>query len=421
MLNSIKWNIDTIIRTIVLIFYFIFFIKIITNENSYFSFFNYLALFSLMIIFFKRKIILNTTLILCTIIPFIFVGLNEVILKSSIIPSLDPAWFPKISHNYKIQFIAILAFLLVPSLILNSKFNKSDFFNLLLPVLAFSILYNSYMNIVNELDRERLYKAFNPIILYDYMNIAISLLTLCYGFYLNKKISYLIILLSLLNIFLIILHGTRGAWIGVPIALLIIFLFYRKSRRKIIFTSLILILPVLTVVLIPNSPLQKRLSQFHYDQMQIIENQNYNTSTGTRLALWNFAIEEFKKQPLTGVGFTKVKEDICEAHREGTIGECTYHTHNIFFQFLAAHGILGLTSLLIIILAPFTFFLKLFKEDKNSEIQLLCCTGIVFITYIVICGLTDFYFYSFPQTMLYYLVIFTLISLIMKERREVIN
>lgn len=421
MFNSKFFDSENFVYFFTTSLYLIFFFNLTIHDGSDQSLLKFFAFLTILLFFTKKiKIYTNLYFILITITPFLFISLNEIILNKNIIASDQLAWFSHTSELYKFQFIYTLFFLFLPSLILNTKFSSEAFFKIININVIVSIGFNIYINLNSHFDRDLIAKELNPVILYDYSLIAISLLTLCYGFYKNNKIAYIFIFLSLINILLICLHGTRGAWLGIPICFLIIFsFFYKKNFLKILTILGISLLLTIVALLIPNNPIQTRLQALKSDEYNIINNKNYNTSVGTRLSLWKLSLEKFKEAPITGIGIVQFKEDICELNQQEKIGECTIHAHNIFFQILATHGLLGLLALLILIILPIQFFIQLLrKSSNNEEIRLLCCAGISFIVYIIICGLTDFYFYAPRQTILYYLVIFTLMSLIIKVRQR---
>ena len=421
MFHSKFFNSENFIYFFTTSLYLIFFFNLTIHDGSDRTLLKFFAFLAILLFFTKKiKIYTNLYFILITIIPFLFISLNEILLNNSILASNQLAWFSHTSELYKSQFIYTLFFLFLPSLILNTKFRSEVFFKIININIIISIAFNIYVNFSTNFNRDLIAKELNPVILYDYSLISISLLTLCYGFYKNNKTAYIFIFLSLINILLICLHGTRGAWLGIPICFIIIFsLFYKKNFLKISTIFGVSLLLTIVALITPNNPIQTRLQALKADEYNIINNENYNSSVGTRLSLWKISLEKFKEAPITGIGIVQFKEDICELNQQGKIGECTIHAHNIFFQVLATHGLLGLLALLILVILPIQFFIQsLRKNSNNEEIRLLCCAGISFIVYIIICGLTDFYFYAPRQTILYYLVVFTLMSLIIKVRQR---
>jgi O-antigen ligase len=422
MLTKIQWNAQHILWGLVCLIYLIFFRNFIFNAGMTLPLLIFFAVFFIVILILKEKIIINNIISCMIILPVIFISLNEYFLKETlVIPYSDDVMY--FAQRYRKQFLYMLFFLVLPSILFFIKFKTQQFFTILLITLFISIGFNLYINISLDFNRDLLAQALSPVIHYDYGMIALSLLLICYGFYLKGTKSYLILLLTLINIFLIIIHGSRGAWIGLPIVFLMIFIFYWQHNLKKILA--LTVLPILLLIgaltLIPNSPIQQRLAAFYSDKEQITQSHNYDTSIGARLLLWDNALTEFKEAPFTGIGIVKLKQDNCKLYEQGNLSTCFTHAHNVYLQTLAAHGLFGLGAILFLFLAPLAFFIKQLRKQNNKTIYLLSVSGTVFIIYIMICSLTDLYFMVKTTTMLYYLVTVTLISLILKEKQEYLH
>lgn len=416
MITKITWNIQYFIWCIISLIYLIFFKNFIFTSGMTTTLVLFFIVIFLFIIFRKEKFVTNNVLLGMAIFPAIFISLNEYILKGVLDSSIagEDFTFPQ---RYAKFFIYMLCFLVLPSILLFTKFKYQHFFNIILISILISIGFNTYTNIHLNFDRNMLAQTLSPVIHYDYGVVALSLLLMCYGFYLKGMRSYVITLIAIINILLIVLHGSRGAWLGLPIAFLMIFIFYwhHNIRKILIFSLLPLVLIILSLVLIPSSPIQKRLDAFNSDKDKIINNSNYNSSIGSRLLLWGNALHEFEKSPLTGVGMVKLKQSNCLLYESKKVPDCFTHAHNVYLQTLAAHGLLGLSAILFLFFAPIIFFIQEIRNKRNRKIYFLSTSGIIFISYIMICSLTDLYFMIKGTTMLYYLVVFTLISLILKE------
>jgi O-antigen ligase len=419
MLTKIQWNAQHILWGLVCLIYLIFFRNFIFNSGMTLPLLIFFAVFFIVILILKEKIVINNIITSIILLPVIFISLNEYFLKEALVlPYSDDVMY--FAQRYRKQFLYMLFFLVLPSILFFIKFKTQQFFIILIITLVISIGFNLYINISLDFNRDLLAQALSPVIHYDYGMIALSLLLICYGFYLKGTKSYWLLLLTLINIFLIIIHGSRGAWIGLPIVFLMIFIFYWQHNLKKILA--LTVLPILLLIgaltLIPNSPIQQRLAAFYSDKEQITESHNYDTSIGARLLLWDNAFSAFKDAPLTGVGIVKLKQDNCKLYEQGMLSICFTHAHNVYLQTLAAHGLLGLGAILFLFLAPLAFFIKQLRKQENKTIYLLSVSGTIFIIYIMICSLTDLYFMVKTTTMLYYLVIVTLISLILKEKQE---
>lgn len=419
MSTKIQWNAQHILWCLVCLIYLIFFRNFIFNSGMTQPLLIFFAVFFIVILILKEKIVINKIITSMIMLPVIFISFNEYFLKEAlVVPYSDDVMY--FAQRYRKQFLYMLFFLLLPSILFFIKFKTQQFFIILIITLFISIGFNLYINISLDFNRDLLAQALSPVIHYDYGMIALSLLLVCYGFYLKGTKSYFLLLFTLINIFLIIIHGSRGAWIGLPIVFLMIFIFYWQHNLKKILA--LTVLPILLLIgaltLIPNSPIQQRLAAFYADKEQITQSHNYDTSIGARLLLWDNAFSAFKEAPLTGVGIVKLKQDNCKLYEQGTLSLCFTHAHNVYLQTLAAHGLFGLGAILFLFLAPLAFFIKQLRKQENKTIYLLSVSGTIFIIYIMICSLTDLYFMVKTTTMLYYLVILTLISLILKEKQD---
>lgn len=417
MFTKIQWNAQNILWGLTSLIYLVFFRNFIFNSGMILPLLIFFAVFFIFIVDLKEKFIISGTIIGMIFLPVIFISLNEILLKSNLsLPFSDNAI--SFAHRYTKQFLYLLLFLALPSILFFIKFKTHHFLTIIFISILISIGFNTYINVHLDFNRGMLAQALDPVILYDYGLIALSLLLICYGLHLKGAKAYIVLTLTTINIFLIIIHGSRGAWLGLPIAFIIIFIFYRKSNvKKIIFLTLFpIILGIFSLTLIPNSPIQNRLDAFHSDQESIVQGNNYNSSFGARLLVWENALKEFRNAPFTGVGIVKLKQSHCILHQQGKVDACLIHAHNVYLQTLAAHGLLGLSAILFLFFAPLIFFIKHLKQQDNQIIYLLSVSGIVFISYIMICSLTDLYFMVKTTTMMYYLVTITLISLILREK-----
>ncbi|MEG0489035.1 MAG: O-antigen ligase family protein, partial [Acinetobacter sp.] len=281
--------------------------------------------------------------------------------------------------------------------------------------IGFSVIFNSYLNIQFNFDRGLFAAEFKSIILYDYCIVALSLIGLVFSFKLKGKYTFLFISLCLINIALIVLHGSRGAWLGIPIALLMISIYFYKTHfKQTLFMLFASILLTFSMMIMPNSPIVERIDLLKSDA-SLMEQNNYDTSVGTRFALWHFAIEQFQQSPYVGHGFINFKNKICTPNAENEVPNCQPHAHNIVFQELAAHGLLGLLNILILAFATLYYFTKNMIQKNNPSTQLLAFSGLINTVYLIICSMSDYLlFYSFPS-MFVFLITLSLMNIIYIE------
>ncbi|WP_010112638.1 O-antigen ligase [Acinetobacter sp. P8-3-8] len=396
-----------------LFFYFNFFINLITDDRASWSLvYIPLALF-ILYLFKNRTLYIHPLILIIGFSSALCISLNEYIFHAN--QASTDLEFNKQADKYLSQFLYIIPLIFLGTLFKFSNFTSETFKKIIFITIVFSIIFNSYLNIQFGFDRGLLISEFKSIILYDYCVIALSLIGLVFSFRLKGKFAFLFISLCLVNITLIVLHGSRGAWLGIPIALLMISLYFYKTHLKqvLYMLSASLVLSV-GICLMPHSPIIERIDLLKSDA-SLMEQNNYDTSVGTRFALWHFAIEQFQQSPYVGQGFINFKNKICTPNAENEVPNCQPHAHNIVFQELAAHGLLGFLNILILAFATLYYFTKNMIQKNNPSTQLLAFSGLISSVYLIICSMSDYLlFYSFP-TMFLFLITLSLMNIIYIE------
>ena len=262
-----------------------------------------------------------------------------------------------------------------------------------------------------DFSREGAINFFNPVISYDIGLISLALVLLSLSFTLKKLKFIFVLVLSLLTILLLVLHGTRGAWIGVLTSLFILSFFYIKTHTKEFLSIAGFFLFFICISLfMENSPIKERLLSFKQDAVQI-QSDNYMNSTGIRLYLWNNSIEYFQANPLDGIGIAQIEVENCKLYQEGRLPQCFQHQHSIYFQELAGNGVVGVLNLILSLLLPLFYFLKNIKTN-NAINKNLAITGSIFVTYYMLSGLTENYLFFIEISYIYYWVVASLMTFI---------
>lgn len=330
--------------------------------------------------------------------------------RMELIPSNLYRTYSKLIH----QYLWFVAFLCLPTVYYYSDFKLNDFYKPIWIALAFLLVYLSYWGIQLQFDRGAFSSFFNPVISYDIGFISLCILALCYAFYIKGKVAYVTLILSILTLFMLILHGSRGTWLGIPLVLAVLSLFYFKTQpKKLMLTIGMFILFIFINMVIPHSPLKSRIEHLQADTHSI-ENNNYQNSAGTRIYLWKHSVELFKQSTLIGVGMHEIELENCRLFQQGKLPMCFQHMHSIYFHELAANGILGLIGLLVTFASALIFFIKnLFSS--NTKIKQIALTGLVFVLYYMVCGVTEYYLFFKNTTYLFYWVVASLMSFICIE------
>ena len=206
-----------------------------------------------------------------------------------------------------------------------------------------------------------------------------------YLFYLNDKIvnkyKNIILIYSIFFLIAIVLTGERSNSIK---AVFGFFLFYSfndffKFKEKIL--SILLLILMFTLLLNTSDFLKLRYGgQFFKPTISIFQSngqiQKNEISIKNKLkdniyiSLYQSGFDVFKKYPIFGVGNKNYRLETCSA-KNITKYNCSTHPHQIYFEFLAEHGLIGSMILLFILFNLVFSKIKIILNSKNY-LQLGC-------------------------------------------------
>lgn len=364
----------------------------------------------------SKKIIISWPLLIFSLISFFTFSLSYYLFdRLDNIPQGGPY---KTYKNIVNQYVWVMPFLLLPTVYFYFKYSAKIFFRVIYLVLTILFFYSCYIGFDFEFMRGKLAQFYNPIISYDIVFVSLSIVGLSYSFYLKDKKSYLLTILSILSLFVFMLHGSRGTWLIVPIVFLLLTLMYFKSqKKKLLLVNLMLVVFLGVNALIPNSPIFNRIDDFENDKNHI-ENASYLNSVGARLVMWENAIDLYKKEPLLGVSLYGVEEEQCRLAKQGLLPDCYQHKHNIFFEDLAANGLIGLFGLIISLLSPLLFFIY-YLFNRDELVKNLAITGLLFVGSFLLSGLTEYYLFFPHVTYIFFFTTASLMSFIVLRTRKI--
>ena len=201
-------------------------------------------------------------------------------------------------------------------------------------------------------------------------------------FYLNNKIlnkyKYIILIFTIFFITAIILTGERSNSIK---AILGFFLFYFlndhfKFKEKIL--SVLLLVLVFIFLLNTSNFLKLRYGgQFFKPIISIFQSNNdiiieREANKNLYIALYQSGFEVFKKYKIFGVGNKNYRLETCSNEKNPKYF-CSTHPHQLYFEFLAEHGIVGTVILIFILFSLILSKIKIILGSKNY-LQLGCLT-----------------------------------------------
>lgn len=171
---------------------------------------------------------------------------------------------------------------------------------------------------------------------------------------LSKRLFVLYLIGFICTLYACVLSGSRGAWLGALLGMLLTILMYGRAlfhKRNLVLLGLLLI--IISVVTIAKKDfVMLRLNQIAGDiSAYNSEDANKTTSLGSRFLMWSVAYDVWKEHPVIGSGLGDFKNDLVSAVKRGDIpGLPPYsQAHSLYFDFLSCVGLLGLTSMLFFV------------------------------------------------------------------------
>jgi O-antigen ligase len=186
---------------------------------------------------------------------------------------------------------------------------------------------------------------------------------------------------------------SRSSWV-VLICLLPLFFITSNARsvnwlKKGIAVSVVAV----CVAVLMSTAMRDRLrvTEALVDVQQIQEG-NYMSSVGARVAMWQTAWNIFKENPLVGVGPGRFQSEIVRRIEVGEIPNTEIYNqpHSDIMHALSSGGLLKFLSYLGILTAPFVFFYRRYREvGANAENRLMPVMGMQVVGAYFLTGLTN--------------------------------
>ena len=166
----------------------------------------------------------------------------------------------------------------------------------------------------------------------------------------NLKNKNIVMLFSILFITGIFLTGERSNTIRAFLGLIVFYLAFKEyeiKKKIVFFTSII----VLFLFLISTSQFLK--------MRYVGQIQSYFTTNQIYFKIYKSGFEVFNDNKIFGVGNKNYRVKTCNVNKKENY-QCTTHPHQIYFEILSEHGILGL------ILIFFVFYKMIFSKIKET-------------------------------------------------------
>jgi len=213
------------------------------------------------------------------------------------------------------------------------------------------------------------------------------------------RLRYVLFASMLCALYASILSQARGAWITLPVYLLLLGVYavsIRGIKKRMLALALIVVLAAL-------SPMKDVMVKRYHDAMndinEFVSGEQFATSIGGRLAMWDVALDVWRENPLLGTGLGDYDNDLVRYQQAGRYASIDVHgsVHNIYIQTLATTGLFGFAaSLFAIVLLP----LRLFSSAAGWD-HPLSLAGIVLVLSYALFGLSESWILRAPVVSMY--------------------
>lgn len=209
----------------------------------------------------------------------------------------------------------------------------------------------------------------------------------------GKPVRRLLGLLSWLSmVFCVLASGMRGIWIAVPLttglAIWAVWPYFpaRTARR-----GLFAVLAVLVIGIgFAGDAVWNRAALLGSDVVRILEDGDYNSSTGRRLLMYGGAFDAIMDAPLSGYGIHKRMSAVRAHVPEELHPLVSYnHPHNGFLATLLDAGIVGLCALLFLLAAPAWIAVN---APRDEAWRIRVATALILTTGYLASGMTNILF-----------------------------
>ena len=207
-----------------------------------------------------------------------------------------------------------------------------------------------------------------------------------------------------------VLSQSRGVWLVLPLYLLLA-LYYSLRHPRLKFGGVIAVFVLIGAVLAvsPVGDMVKKRVDIAVDEVSAFyADDKYISSIGTRLAMWDIAVDVWKQHPVVGTGPGDFDDIILALQKDGKYKGMDVHgsTHNIYMQSLVNAGLLGLIAML---LAIFILPMKIILQSR-AEYPASSLAGFVFFFFFFTIGLSESWTLRLPTVSVYIIFLVVIIS-----------
>lgn len=202
-----------------------------------------------------------------------------------------------------------------------------------------------------------------------------------------------------------LLSGSRGGWLAFPFLAILYLSCNTKLTRRTRALALILLMVFTLAIYAGSDRMRHRLDLAQKEVSGYVLNPDdpnmRSTSTGIRLAMWQWGITKFLEHPVSGIGyatFLKEREIAVKTSALPTEFERLDNVHNELISALALGGIPAGAALIGFWILGWRFFYIWLKNSRNDDEYFFAMCGLVTILGTGIFSMTEGLFGTSPGT-----------------------
>lgn len=235
--------------------------------------------------------------------------------------------------------------------------------------------------------RYRPYGLFKMTLTYAASYAMFAMFPFCISFYYqhrDRKVFWYLQACSWIILVSVFLTFSRGIWVGmIPVLCTLLWIL----QRRILITSVIAASVLIAIAVAVSPALQARMKSF--TDMK-------HKSNSERMTIWRANIEEFKDEPVFGVGYQQNGPPLLKEYfaRLGEPDAFASHAHNVYLNFLSGTGLVGLLLYLGFVLGTFWIGIKNVRKLSTDKgwLYYAALAGTGAIAIFIVGGLTEYNF-----------------------------
>jgi len=233
----------------------------------------------------------------------------------------------------------------------------------------------------------------NPNVLAEYLILVIPFMIVSIFIAGSAKKAAPYAAYTLLAAVCLIYTWSRGSWIGIIFALLMLFVIMNK-KAIVAYLGILLLVPFAPAVL-PNSIVQRIATIGDIA----------DTSTSYRVSIWQATMKMIKDHMFWGIGVGQPAFKLVYPEYSLAGIENAPHSHNLYLQICVELGIVGLAVFLLAAFFILQYCFTAIKKTEEKYIKLLAAGGLCAVAGFLLNGFTDYVWYNYRVYLMFWLVV----------------